>query len=136
MYNDGLFWAIFGMAWVFGCVAILIVIWHLRSKRRMEKEAMIHQERIKAMDKGIPLPEFPDLNEEAKMDPYNRIATVNPKWPLGVGALCIFGGLGFMVAMLLSGDNELWKLWSMGLIGVFFGVGMMMFYRLTRTPEN
>ena len=139
MSDPGMFWATLGMAWVFGCVVVLIVIWHLRSKRRLEKEQMIHQERLKAMEKGIPLPEFPDLSEEAKMEQFNRVftpPTLNPKWPLGVGILFIFAGLGFMAAMMLSGDSELAKLWSMGLIGVFFGVGMMLFYRLTRTTDS
>ena len=139
MYDPGMFWAAFGMAWVFACATVLIVIWHLRSKRRVEKETLIHQERMKAMEKGIPLPEFPDLSEEAKMDQFNKIfipPSLNPKWPLGAGALCIAGGSGYLVAMLLSGDSEMAKLWSMGLIGVFFGFGLFFYYFLTRTKEQ
>ena len=36
-YNEGFFWALLGMTWVFACAAVLIIIWHLRSKRRLEK---------------------------------------------------------------------------------------------------
>ena len=140
MYFDhGMFWATLGMAWVFGCAVVLIIIWNLRSKRRLEKQAMVHEERLKAMEKGVPLPEFPDLSEEAKMEQFNTMFTppkINPRWPLGVGALCIFAGLGYMAAMRLSGDRDLADLWSMGLMGVFFGFGLFLYYLLTRTREQ
>ena len=41
MLHDGMFWATFGMTWVFGCVVVLIIIWHLRSKRRAEQQKLI-----------------------------------------------------------------------------------------------
>ena len=137
MFEDGMFWAAFGAAWVFGCAIVLIVIWHLRSKQRMEKAAMIHQERLKAIDKGVPLPEFPDLSEEAKMEQFNRIftpPTVNPKWPLGIGLLLITGGIGFWFAMQL--DSNAYTTGSEGFIGVFVGIGFMLYYRLTRSTEK
>ena len=73
------------------------------------------------------------------MEQFNTIFTpprLNPRWPLGVGALCIFAGLGYIVAMLLSNDSEMSKIWSMGFIGVFFGVGLFLYYYLTRQPEK
>ena len=139
MYDPGMFWAVFGMTWIFACAVVLIVIWHLRNKRRLETERLIHEERMKAMEKGVPLPEFPQLSEEARMQQFDKVFTppnINPRWPLGVGALCVFGGMGFVVAMMLSGDSELQKLWSMGLMGVFFGVGLFLYYYLTRTRES
>lgn len=139
MYDDGMVWAVFGMTWVFACAAVLIVVWNLRSKRRMEKMTLIHQERMKAIEKGVPLPEFPDLSEEAKMEQFNTIFTppkLNPRWPLGVGALLVMGGIGYSAAMLLSSDSEASKIWSMGLIGVFLGVGFFLYYYLTRQPEG
>lgn len=135
MYDPGMFWAAFGAAWVFGCVIVCIVIWHLRSKRNIERIKLAHEERMKAMEKEIPLPEFPELKEEHSRIEITPIK-LNPRWPLGLGALCIFGGLGFIAAMLLSGDHEMWKLWSMGMIGVFVGFGLMLFYHLTRQPES
>ena len=139
IYDPGMFWATFGAIWVFGCVAVLIVVWNLRNKRRLEKEKMIHEERLRAIEKGVPLPEFPDLSEEAKMDQFNKIFTppsLNPRWPLGLGALVAFAGMGFIVAMMLSGDRDMRDLWSMGMIGVFVGLGLMLFYFLTRQPEK
>ena len=49
MYEPGMFWALLGMTWVFACAVVLIIIWHLRSKRRLEKMTLVHQERMKAI---------------------------------------------------------------------------------------
>lgn len=139
MYEPGMLWAVFGMTWVFACAAVLIVIWHLRSKRRLEKLSLIHQERMKAMEKGIPLPEFPELNEEAKMQQSDRVFTPpkwNPRWPIGVGFVIMMGGVGFLVAMMLSGDPEMAKLWSTGLIPIFIGFGLVLYYFLTRQADQ
>ena len=139
MYDDGMLWALLGMTWVFACAAVLIVIWHLRSKRRLEKLGLIHAERMKAMEKGVPLPEFPELNEEAKMQQFDKIFTppkLNPRWPIGVGALVAMAGLGFLAAAMLSGDSEMAKTWSMGLIPIFIGFGLVLYYLLTRQSDQ
>ena len=131
MYDSGMFWAAFGAAWVFGCVIVLIVIWHLRSNRNIEKMRIVHEERMKAMEKGIPLPEFPDIDQhEARLE--IQPMRLNPKWPLGLGAIFVMGGIGLMVAFLLSNDPD----WGLGLLGVFFGFGLVLYYYLTRTPEQ
>ena len=127
------------MTWVFACAVVLIVIWHLRSKRRLEKLGLIHAERMKAMEKGVPLPEFPELNEEAKMQQFDKIFTppkLNPRWPIGVGALVAMAGLGFLIAAMLSGDSEMTKTWSMGLIPIFIGFGLVLYYLLTRQSDQ
>ena len=135
MYETGMFWAAFGAAWVFGCVIVLIVIWHLRSKRTIEKMKIAHEERMKAMEKGIPLPEFPDLNGEQSRIEITPIK-FNPRWPLGLGGIFIMAGTGFTVAFLLSNDSGLANLWPMGLLGIFFGFGLVLYYYLTRSPEQ
>ena len=127
------------MTWVFACAVVLIVVWHLRSKRRMEKMSLIHEERMKAIEKGVPLPEFPELSEEAKMQQFDRVFTppkLNPRWPIGVGAVISMGGLGFLAAMMLSNDSELAKLWSIGLIPIFTGLGLILYFFLTRHPDH
>ena len=139
LYHGGMFWAVFGMTWVFACAAVLIVVWHLRSKRRLEKMTLVHQERMKAIEKGVPLPEFPELSEEAKMQQFDRIFTppkLNPRWPIGVGALVVMGGLGYLVAAKLSNDPDLAKTWSMGLIPMFIGFGLVLYYFLTRQADQ
>ena len=142
--DNGQFYAALGLFWVFGVAAVLLIAWHMRNKRRLEKLQIIHEERMKAMEKGIPLPEFPELEEsESNIIIGNALASNiqskpwNPRWPLGVGVLLIMGGLGTTFAMRMSEDYGFQQeLWAFPLIGVFVGVGMFLFYALTRTPTN
>jgi len=123
-----------GMAWVLSWAVILLVAWHLGSKRRQKKQEWIHQERLMAMEKGIPLPELPSMEEngERKMFAFER--PVNPRWPLGLAALLITSGIGASVALILSQEPEHNRIWSFGLIGVFVGIGLILHYWLTRKP--
>ena len=138
-----MFHSALGVAWVFGFATVLLIAWHLRNKRQLERLKIIHEERMKAMEKGIPLPEFPELSgDESKVIIGKALASNiearpwNPRWPLGVGVLLIMGGIGTSVAMMLSGRELHNALWPFGLIGVFVGVGMFLFYALTRTTSD
>lgn len=128
---QGEFYSALGVVWVFGVAAVVLVAWHLRGKRRMEKLQMIHQERMQAMDKGIPLPEFPELDDRSG-SPFD--SRWNPRWPLGLGAVFVMAGAGTSVAMLLGSGFE--EIWSFGLIGVFVGVGLFLYYFLTRSTDS
>ena len=141
--DNSQFFPALAVVWVFGFAAVLLIAWHLRSKRRLEKLNIIHAERMKAMEKGIPLPEFPELGEdEGKALIGKALASnfaskrLNPRWPLGVGVLLIMGGLGTAVAMRMSAWAMHNELWPFGLIGVFLGIGMFLFYALTRTAAD
>jgi hypothetical protein len=123
----------FAAVWVFGWVIILVVIWQLRSLRKERMIERIHKERVIAMEKGIPLPEMPDYEEKpgAISRAWSGIR-VNPRWPLGAGALLIMAGFGTTVALILSKEDYHNRVWSFGLIGVFVGVGLWLHYWLTR----
>ncbi len=136
--NDAQFYPALGVIWVFGFAAVLLVAWHLRNKRRLEKLKLIHEERMKAMEKGIPLPEFPELDDNggAGRALSSPGKPWNPRWPLGVGALLVMAGAGTSVAMMLSEWKLHNELWAFGLIGVFLGIGMFLYYGLTRSPQG
>ena len=57
---------------------------------------------------------------------------INPRWPLGIGALAVMLGAGVCLAFWLSTDPEPHRAWPFGLLGVFFGVGLFLHYFLTR----
>ena len=135
-FEQGMFWAALGMAWVLAIAVILIVVWNLRSKQRLERMAMVHEERLKAIEKGTPLPEFPGLDEEAEIARRYPVLRANPRWPLGAGAVFVMSGVGYIVAMLLAADMGLSQLWSFGMIGIFFGMGLVFYYYLTRDSES
>lgn len=92
--DNGQFYSALGVVWVFGFTAVVLIAWHLRNRRRLEKLRIVHEERMKAMEKGIPLPEFPELTEGGGRGVMRRALgsgldadSWNPRWPLGVGAL-------------------------------------------------
>jgi hypothetical protein len=130
------FYAAMSMAWVLSWAVILLVIWHLRAKRRQKRQEWIHQERMMALEKGIPLPELPSLEENGGRKMFSFDRPVNPRWPLGVSAILISGGIGTALAMFLSGNSEYKQVWSFGLIPVFLGIGLVLHYRLTRNSSS
>jgi hypothetical protein len=127
---------VFTLFWVFGWVLLLILIWHLKGQRRQRRLELIHQERMAAMEKGIPLPELPDFAEpppaRSVLAEALSAVRINPRWPLGLGALCVMVGAGLCLAFWLSPIPEPHQAWPFGLIGVFFGIGLVLHYFLTR----
>jgi hypothetical protein len=128
--NDGSFFLI---VWTFGWVILLIVIWQLRVSRAERRLERIHKERMIAMEKGIPLPEMPDYEEKpgALAQTWSNLH-INPKWPLGVGAIFMMLGFGVSLALWFSKEASDAGIWGVGLIGVFFGIGLWLHYFLTR----
>lgn len=80
------------------------------------------------------MPELPDYDEGRRpsIDTMASLMRVNPRWPLGVGAILILGGAGTTLALYLSHEPYHNQVWSMGLIPIFVGFGLFLHYRLTR----
>lgn len=132
-----------GIIFSFGIAGFWVLVWHLRGQRRQKRLEMIHQERMLAMEKGIPLPELPEFPEAR---PSARSGAewgpLNPRWPLGVGMIFILVGLGTSLAYYLAGDAELARaaqvarVWPFGLIGVAAGLGFIVHYLIVRGPQR
>src|SRR5215510_14826723 len=107
--NDG---SAFLIVWTFGWVILLIVIWQLRVRRADRRLDRIHKERMIAMEKGVPLPEMPDYEERPGLllQAWSGLR-INPKWPLGVGAIFIMLGLGVTLALAISKDGYQDRTW-------------------------
>jgi hypothetical protein len=94
---------------------------HLERQRRLE---IVHQERLAAMEKGIPLPEFP-------LDPPKIPTPPDPRAPLIHGIVWTALGGGAMLALRLI---EPWPnvpaLWPLPLPLALLGVGLMLYYAL------
>jgi hypothetical protein len=129
----------FSLFWVFGWVILLLVAWHLRASRRERRQERLHKERMVAMEKGIPLPELPADDEPSRRPLVTELVgsiRINPRWPLGIGALFVMLGIGISAALALSHEEVQYRVWSVGLIPVFFGLGLMLHYALTRPRER
>ena len=119
-----------GIVWVFGWAAFFLIWYHLRTGRRQQLIDIVHRERMLAMEKGIAPPPYPESFGETKK---TMLTPLNPRWPLGVGALSIMTGLGAAICMRLSGDPYHQQVWAFGFMGVFVGVGLFLHYALTRS---
>ena|SRR5437763_11499331 len=127
------------MIWIFGWAVFFLIVWLLRSRANQKKLELIHKERLAAMEKGIPMPELPDYERPARrswMQSVFSFCEVNPRWPLGFGAIAIMLGIGISVALRLSGEEYHQRIWSFGLIGVFLGLGLIFHFYLTRNGRS
>jgi|ERR1019366_700669 hypothetical protein len=102
-----------------GIVGYLQVI-HRSRQKRIE---IIHQERMAAMEKGIPLPEFPlePARERRQPDP-----TVLPI--LGTVLLSLSAGTMIVLALILEAPSH--GFWVAPLPFTFLGVGLIAFHFL------
>jgi hypothetical protein len=95
---------------------------HLERQRRLE---IVHQERLAAMDKGIPLPELP-------IDPPRVQAPPDPRIPLILGIVLLAVGGGAMAAFSLVSGDSIHMFWPMPLPLALVGVGLMLYYFLAQ----
>jgi len=61
---------------------------------------------------------------------------VSPRRIAGVGVVVILGGAGALTALIISQDHYLQSLWSMGLIPIFLGVGLLLYAWINRKAET
>jgi hypothetical protein len=102
--------------------AALIAYLYFRYMVRRRRVELIHQERLVAMEKGIPLPELLiDLPSSSRLS--------DPRTPLIHGIVWTALGVGAMLALALLRPlpNGLWPL---PIPIVSLGVGMILYYVL------
>jgi Domain of unknown function (DUF6249) len=95
---------------------------HVERRRRLE---IVHQERLAAMEKGIPLPELP-------LEPAGMRKPPDPRAPLLHGIVWAALGFGAMAALVMmrAVPNGLAPFWPLPLPLLFLGVGLMLYYAL------
>ena len=120
-----------GFAFTVIAAVFYLVIRHQNLQRYRIRLEMIQKERLAAMEKGVPMPELPDY-ERPPRAAFAWTSRLSPRWPLGLGAVLIFGGAGTTLALYLSHEPYHNQVWSMGLIPIFVGFGLFLHYRLTR----
>ena len=93
---------------------------HLGRQKRIE---IIHQERMAAMEKGIPLPEFPLEPAQEHHPPGPYVLPI-----LGTVLLSLSAGAMIMLYLILPADSI--RYWVTPLPFAFLGVGLIAFYFL------
>jgi hypothetical protein len=107
-------------AGIVGCLQVI----HRSRQKRIE---IIHQERMAAMGKGIPLPEFPlePTRERRQPDP-----TVLPI----LGTVLLSLSVGAMIVLALNLPAPSHGFWVAPLPFAFLGVGLIAFHFLQAKP--
>jgi len=128
---------------VLGLVALGIWSKHLRGRKQIQIRQIIHDERMRAMEKDI---SFSDLNHEsmarelAQMNEESGNMESNTKrsilwirlYALCIGILLLFGGTGIVAGFRLVEDEECRAFWATGFIPILMGLGFLIFYGLSR----
>ena len=113
----------FGDGVIVAAIAAALVAYlyfqHVERRRRLE---IVHQERLAAMDKGIPLPELP-------LDPPKVQKGPDPRATLVHGIVWTTLGIGSMAALALIGSSGP-TFWPLPLPLAFMGIGLILYYAL------
>jgi len=136
----------FGFAMlVLGLIGASILRRHLREVKQLKLREIIHQERLKAMEHNAPLPEvddstmvgqfFEDPNHAAGYE--GRSLALAILWvriiSLCIGLASFFGGIATCAGFFLARDPEFSNYWAMGLIPTLIGLGLLIFYVMSRS---
>ena len=104
-----------------GGIVSYLFIKHASRQKRME---IIHQERMAALEKGIPLPEFPlDLMEEKPNPPEYPVLPI-------LGIILSTLSIGTMIVLFLTMPSDAHVWWISPLPFVFMGIGLILFHIL------
>jgi len=96
---------------------------YVRNQSRQKKIEIIHQERMAAMEKGIPLPEFP-------LEPVTDRYQLNPNVLPILGTVLLTLSLGTMIVLYLTLPAPSHSIWVVPLPFAFLGVGLIAFHLL------
>ena len=102
----------------------LVAYLYFKHVERRQRVEIIHQERLAAMEKGIPLPELP-------LDPPRGPMPADPRAPLLHGMVWLALGGGSLVALrLIEPSLGGASLWPLPLPLVAIGLGLILYYAL------
>ena len=106
-----------------GIVAYL----YIKHRSRQKRIEVIHQERMAAMEKGIPLPEFPLESARERGEPDQTVLPI-----LGIVLASLSVGTMIVLGLLLPGASH--GSWVAPLPFAFLGVGLIAFHFLKGEP--
>jgi hypothetical protein len=140
--DSGMGWAIFGAAFIFIFILLGLLGENQRQKRKLARQELLQKERFMAMEKGLPLPEWDAglLDDEGSVissqEVYERNRERFRLVSLCVGLLLAFSGIGMSLAFHFSSDRGFNELDTIGLIPLMAGIGLLLFFALTRPKQD
>jgi len=102
---------------------------YMRHQSRQKRLEIIHQERMAAMEKGIPLPEFPLEPTPERRPPDPTVLPI-------LGTVLFTLSLGTMIVLHANLPAESHSAWISPLPFAFLGVGLIAFHFLKGEPRR
>lgn len=100
---------------------------YLKQLSRHKRMEIVHQERMAAMEKGIPLPEFPMESARERRPPDPTVLPI-----LGTVLLSLSVGTMIVLALILEAPSH--GFWVSPLPFTFLGVGLIAYHYLLAKP--
>ena len=142
LIDSGMGWAIFGSAFIFIFILLGIFAESQRQKRKLARQELLQKERFMAMEKGLPIPEWESsiVDEEgapfSSAEAYERKKQAFRLVTFALGFFFTFTGLGMLLAFNLAPGDDWKDVATVGAIPVMAGVGLLLFYYLTRNRPS
>lgn len=138
---EAIAWTILAAVVIAAWAILLLVNHHSRTQAVNRAREMLHRERLAAIERDLPPPELTGDEWEAATPMIDDstsalLRRAIPRFFLAVGVLSVFIGLGAVAAFGLAPDEELQKIWSVGLLPLLFGVGCLLYFLLTRRDST
>jgi hypothetical protein len=102
---------------------------YVKLESRRKRLEMIHQERLLAMEKGIPLPEFPLEPPRQPLDPDQNVLPI-------LGTVLFSLAVGTMIVLYRTLEADVHSFWVSPLPFAFLGVGLIAFHFLKRDANR
>ena len=100
---------------------------YMKHQSRQKRIEIIHQERMAAMEKGIPLPEFP-------LEPARERRPPDPTVLPILGTVLLSLSVGTMIVLALNQRDASHGFWVAPLPFAFLGVGLIAYHYLLAKP--
>ena len=116
---------------IVGACSVAGLTWSMAIRAEMRARAMLHAERLAAIEKGIALPEEPrKAGEAGGKQPGTAGGKESPTHALGMGLFWLFVGIGFILSMRVVYPES--TRWGWGIIVVALGLAYLVGYWLVR----
>ena len=111
----------------FALAGSIIGYLYMKHQSRQKRIEIVHRERMAAMEKGIPLPEFPMESARERRPPDPTVLPI-----LGTVLFSLSVGTMIVLALILEASSH--GFWVAPLPFAFLGVGLIAYHYLLAKP--
>lgn len=141
MLDSGMLWAVFGITFIIAFMLVGVLAERQRQKSRLARQELLQKERMMAMEKGLPLPDWDAvmLDDNGTTINSSEAHERRKEWfrlvALCLGLFFAFAGIGLLFAFNLEGADDFEDIATVGFIPLMSGFGLLLFYFLTKPRQ-